>query len=63
MRVAGSDTRGTILHKSVQILAYIDIALIGRYERTVKEAFIQPETAAKQKGVMINYIKTKYSIG
>jgi hypothetical protein len=42
VRVAGLDIRGTILHKSVQILAYADdIVINGRYERAIKEAFIQ----------------------
>jgi hypothetical protein len=45
------DITGTILHKSVQILAYADdIVIIGRYERATKEIFIQLETAAKQMG-------------
>jgi sorting nexin-29 len=60
VRVAGLDIRGTILHKSVQILAYADIVITGRYESTMKEAFIQLETAAKQMGLMINYDKIKY---
>jgi hypothetical protein len=33
--------------------------IIGRFERAMKEAFIQLERAAKQMGLMINY-KTKY---
>jgi hypothetical protein len=61
VRVAGLDIRGTILHKSVQILAYADdIVITGRYESTMKEVFIQLETAAKQMGLMINYDKIKY---
>jgi hypothetical protein len=31
--------------------------IIGRYERAVKEAFIQLGTVAKQMGLMINYDK------
>jgi hypothetical protein len=51
--VAGLGIRGTILHKSFQILAYADdIVIFVRCERAVKEAFIQLETAAKQ----INHI-------
>jgi sorting nexin-29 len=46
---------------SLQILACADdIVVIGRYERAFKEAFIQLETAAKQMGLMINYVKTNY---
>jgi sorting nexin-29 len=37
VRVAGLDIRGTILHKSIQILAYADNTVItGRYERAMK---------------------------
>jgi hypothetical protein len=61
MRIAGLDITGTILHKSIQILAYVDdIVIIERYERAIKEAFIQLETATRQMGLMINYDKTKY---
>jgi hypothetical protein len=60
-REAGLGIRGTILHKSVQILAYAgNIAITERYGRAVKEAFIQRETAAKQMGLMMNYDKMKY---
>jgi hypothetical protein len=34
------DIRDTILHKSLQILAYADDDIIGRYGRTVKETYI-----------------------
>jgi hypothetical protein len=61
VRVAGLEFRGTILHKSVQILASADdIVIIGRYERALKEAYIHLETVAKLVGLMINYDKTKY---
>jgi hypothetical protein len=49
--------RRTILHKSVHILAYV---IIGRHEEAMKEAFINPKTAAKQMGLMIICDKTKY---
>jgi hypothetical protein len=55
--VAELDIRRTILHESVQILAYV---IIGRHEEAMKEAFIKLETAAKQMGLMIIYDKTKY---
>jgi hypothetical protein len=58
--VAGLDTIGTILHKSVQIAYADDIVIIGRYESAVKEAFVQLETAVKQMRLMINYGKTQY---
>jgi hypothetical protein len=61
VRVAGLDIKGTTLHKSEQILAYEDdIVIIGKYERVVRGAFAQSETAATQMGLMINYDKTKY---
>jgi hypothetical protein len=34
--------------------------ITGQYERAVKEAFIQPEAAVKQMGLIMNYDKTKY---
>jgi hypothetical protein len=40
VRASGTEKRGTIYHKSVQILAYADdIDIIGRSERVVREAF------------------------
>jgi hypothetical protein len=54
VRVARLDIRGTILHKPVQILAYVDdIVINGRYERAIKEASKQLETVAKQMGLLI----------
>jgi hypothetical protein len=55
------DTRGTILHKPLQILAYADdVATIGRYERTVKESYVKLKKAAPQMGLTINEEKTRY---
>jgi hypothetical protein len=42
IRETSLDIRGTILHESLQILAYADdVVIIGRYEGTVKEAYIK----------------------
>jgi hypothetical protein len=50
-RGAGLDITGTTLHISVQKLANADdVTVIGRYERAVKEAFIQLETATSRWG-------------
>jgi hypothetical protein len=39
VREANLDIRGTILHKSMQILAYADDVIVARYENAVKDAF------------------------
>jgi hypothetical protein len=53
--------RGTILYKSVQILAYTDdIDIIGRSERAVVEAFTKLEEVAQKLGLVINEDKTKF---
>jgi hypothetical protein len=55
------DVRGTVLHKSVQILAYADDdVIVARYENAVKDAFNRLEMAAQKMGLMINYDKAKY---
>jgi hypothetical protein len=55
------DIRGTELHKSVQILAYVDDVVIARrYENTVKDAFNRLEMEVQKMGLTINYNKTKY---
>jgi hypothetical protein len=46
IRETSLDIRGTILHKSLLILAYAEDVIIGRYERTVKEADIKLKKAA-----------------
>jgi hypothetical protein len=45
------DIISTILHKSLQILAYADVVIIGRYERTVKEGYIKLNKAVQQMGL------------
>jgi sorting nexin-29 len=61
VREAKLDIRGTILHKSVQILAYVDdVVVVARDENEVKDAFNRLEMAAQKIGLMINYDKTKY---
>jgi hypothetical protein len=58
VREANLDIRGTILHKSVQILAYADdVVIVARYENAVKDAFIRLEKAYQKMGLMINYDK------
>jgi hypothetical protein len=58
---AGIEKRGTIYHKSVQVLACADhIDIIGRTTRAVKETFLKLEIAAQEIGLMINESKTKY---
>ena len=54
------DIKGTILHKSVQILALDDDGVtVQKYENAVKGAFNRVEMEA-QKGVsVINYDKVK----
>jgi hypothetical protein len=44
----------------LQILAYADDVVIGRYERTVHEAYIKLKKAAQQMGPTINQEKTKF---
>jgi sorting nexin-29 len=61
VRDATVNTRGTIFHKSVQILAYADdIDIIGRNQSATIEAFTTLENAAKGMNLFINQEKTKY---
>lgn len=63
VRESGTNTRGTIFSKSVQLLAYADdIDIIGRNQRSVNDAFVQIEEAAGTMGLRINEEKTKYMI-
>ena len=57
------DTRGTIYHKSMQILAYADdVDIVGRNARCVKETYLALEKAANKIGLKVNEAKTKYMI-
>jgi hypothetical protein len=47
------DIISTILHKSLQILAYADV-IVGRYERTIEEAYIKLNKAVQQMGLNID---------
>ena len=61
IREADLKVSGTIMNKSLQMLAYADdIVLIGRTRNVVTEAFVRLETAARKYGLQINYDKTKY---
>jgi hypothetical protein len=60
IRDAAVNTRGTIFHKSVQFLAYVnDIAVIGRSQSAMIETFTNLEKAAKDMNLFINQEKTK----
>jgi len=54
------DIKGTILHKSVQILAHDDEdVIVQKYENAVKDAFNRLEMEAQKRGSVINYEKAK----
>jgi hypothetical protein len=58
VRDAGIEKRGTIYHKSIQVLAYVDdIDIIGL---TTGAAFLKLEKTAQETGLMANESKTKY---
>jgi hypothetical protein len=60
VRVANLDIRGTIVHKSVQILAYVDdVVVVARYENAAKDALNRLEKSSQKLGLMIDYDKTK----
>jgi sorting nexin-29 len=61
IRDAAVNTRGTVLYKSVQILAYADDTdIIGRTQAAMIEAFTSLEKAAKGMNLFINQEKTNY---
>jgi sorting nexin-29 len=61
IREAGIEKKGTIYHKSIQMLAYADeINIIGQTTTAVKETFLKLEKAAQEIGLRVNESKTKY---
>ncbi|KAF2886931.1 hypothetical protein ILUMI_19242 [Ignelater luminosus] len=59
-REANINTRGIIINKSVEILAYADdVDIITRSKRDVIHAFVSLEEDAKKIGLRINPEKTK----
>jgi hypothetical protein len=60
MREAILILKGTILHKSVQILAHADdVVIVERYENAVKDAFNRLKMEAQKKWFS-DYDKEKY---
>ena len=52
--------KGTILHKSVQIMAHDDDGVtVQKYENAIKGAFNRLEMEAQKGGSVINYDKVK----
>ena len=63
IREANINKRGNIFYKSVQILAYEDdIDIISRSQKSLQEAIIALDRAARMMGLEINQVKTKYMI-
>jgi hypothetical protein len=63
IRDANIIQRGNIFCKSVQILAYADdIDIISRSPKSLQEATIALDRAARRMGMEINQAKTKYMI-
>jgi hypothetical protein len=61
IRVSGIQTRGTIVFKTVQTLAYADdIDLMSRTTPGLSEAFLNLEKSARNMGLVINQEKTVY---
>ena len=60
---ANINQRGNIFYKSMQILAYADdIDIISRTPKSLQEATIALDRAARRMGLEINQAKTKYMI-
>jgi sorting nexin-29 len=63
IREANINQRGNIFYKSVQILAYADnIDIISRSPKSLQEATITLDEAARMMGLEINEAKPKYMI-
>lgn len=61
LRDSGTQLKGTIFDKTIQILAYADdVDIIGRSLVRVKEVFLCLDEAAKKLGLVVNEAKTKY---
>ena len=63
IRDANINQRGNIFYKSVQILAYADdIDIISRTPKSLQEATIALDRAARRMGLEIKQAKSKYTI-
>ena len=63
MRRAGIDTSGSIFNNTVQLLVYADdIDIIVRNPETVKDVYTRLRPEAKQIGLTMNAMKTKYQV-
>uniref|UniRef100_T1HCB3 Uncharacterized protein n=1 Tax=Rhodnius prolixus TaxID=13249 RepID=T1HCB3_RHOPR len=61
INLPGTQLKGTIFDKTIQILANADdVDIIGRSLEGVKEAFLCLDEAAKKLGLVVNQAKTKY---
>ena len=62
IRDANINQRGNIFYKSVQILAYADDIDISRSPKSLQEATVALDRAARRMVLEINQAKTKYMI-
>ena len=63
IRDANINQRGNIFYKSVQILAHADdIDISSRTPKSIQEATIALDRAARRMGLEMNQAKTKYMI-
>ena len=63
IREANINQHGNILYTSVQILTYADdIDIISRFQKSLREATVALDKAARVMGLEINQDKTKYMI-